>query len=114
MAPPRDYSIPIEDMLAAIAGVKLAAGDDTPEDLARDWVRMRAIERGFEIVSEASRHLSSGLKAGEPDIPWQKIASIGNILRHDYRDVDVAVLLTTLKADLPALEAALRRMLALL
>jgi uncharacterized protein with HEPN domain len=36
---------------------------------------------------------------------------IGNVLRHDYRDIDVAVLLTTLKADLPALEAALHLML---
>jgi uncharacterized protein with HEPN domain len=112
MARPRDYSIPIEDMLAAIAGVRLAARDDMPEALAKDWVRMRAVERGFEISSEASRRLSEDLKAGEPGIPWKRIAGIGNVLRHDYDGIEIALPLTAMRGDLPALEAALRRMLA--
>jgi hypothetical protein len=35
-------------------------------------------ERGVEIVSEASRHLPPELKARHPEIPWQKVAGIGN------------------------------------
>ena len=108
----RDYSVPIEDMIAAIAGVRLAAGGDTAEVLAMDWVRSRAIERGFEVISEASRRLPDSLKAGEPGIPWGKIAGIGNVLRHDYEGIEPSMLLTAIVEDLPELEAALRRMLA--
>jgi uncharacterized protein with HEPN domain len=34
-----------------------------------------------EIISEASRHLTDELKARHPEIPWEKVAGIGNILR---------------------------------
>ena len=44
-------------------------------------------------------------------MPWQRIAGIGNVLRHDYDGVDPALLLAFIASDLPPLEAALRRML---
>jgi uncharacterized protein with HEPN domain len=111
MPRPRDHSIPIEQMLDAIAGLRLTAGADTAGTIVRDWTRMRAIERGFEIVSEASRRIPDALKSTEPDIPWQRIAGVGNVLRHDYDGVDPALLLAFIASDLPPLEAALRRML---
>ncbi|HET9069948.1 MAG TPA: HepT-like ribonuclease domain-containing protein [Amaricoccus sp.] len=112
MPRPRDLSIPIEQMLEAIAGVRSAATDDPPDVVAKDWIRMRAIERGLEIISEASRRLPDHAKAAEPEIHWRRIAGIGNVLRHDYDGIEAAVLLTTVADDLPDLEAALRRMLA--
>jgi uncharacterized protein with HEPN domain len=111
MPRPRDHSIPIDHMLDAISGLRLTAGADGPETIARDWTRVRAIERGFEIVSEASRRIPEALKSTEPDIPWQRIAGIENVLRHDYDGVDLALLLAFIASDLPPLEAALRRML---
>jgi hypothetical protein len=35
----------------------------------------RAVERGLEIMSEASRHIPDDLKALAPDIPWRQIAA---------------------------------------
>ena len=46
-----------------------------------------AVERGIEIISEASRHLGRDLKAQHKDVRWKDIAGIGNILRHDYQRV---------------------------
>jgi NAD(P)-dependent dehydrogenase (short-subunit alcohol dehydrogenase family) len=40
----------------------------------RQWL----VERGVEIISEASRHLPSGSKARHPEIPWPKVAGIAN------------------------------------
>ena len=50
--PHRDLSIPIGHMLDAIAGVRATAGLDSAEVLRSDWTRLRAIERGFEIISD--------------------------------------------------------------
>lgn len=55
-------------------------------------MRMRAIERGIEIISEASRKLPPDFKATHPEIPWREIAGIGNILRHDYGQVDAGII----------------------
>lgn len=38
------------------------------EEIAADTVLRMAFERGFEIVSEASRHVPKELKAIEPEI----------------------------------------------
>ena len=66
------------------------------------------VERGVEIISEASRHLPDDLKARNPEIPWQKVAGIGNILRHNYESIAAPVLWKLVQADLPALKKACR------
>jgi len=47
-----------------------------------------------------------------PQIPWQKIAGIGNVLRHDYRDVAPEIIWNVVQNDLATLESALRAILA--
>jgi uncharacterized protein with HEPN domain len=68
-----------------------------------------ALERAFEIISAASRHLPEDLTVRHPAIPWRKIAGIGNVLRHEYQRVDAALLLKIAQDDLPALAQACRR-----
>lgn len=68
----------------------------------------------IEIISEASRRIPDDLKATEREIPWPRIAGIGNVLRHDYEDVAPRVIWNVLENDLAVLEAALRRMLAII
>jgi uncharacterized protein with HEPN domain len=70
-----------------------------------DWQRRWLVERGVEIVSEASRHLSEPLKARHPEIPWSKVAGIGNILRHNYENIAAPVMWKLVRDDLPHLEA---------
>jgi len=50
--------------------------------LRGDWRERWLVERGVEIISEASRHLTDDLKARHPEIPWSKVAAIGHVLRH--------------------------------
>jgi|SRR5271165_3699283 len=69
---------------------------------------MWLVERGVEIVSEASRHLPPELKARHPNIPWHKVAGIGNVLRHNYENVAAAVMWKLAHDDLDALEADCR------
>jgi uncharacterized protein with HEPN domain len=79
---------------------------------ASDWQRQWLIERGVEIISEASRHLTDELKTRHPEIPWEKVAGIGNILRHDYESIAAPVLWKLAQADLPILEKVCREELA--
>jgi uncharacterized protein with HEPN domain len=39
-----------------------------------DWRKRSLVERGVEIISEASRRLTDELKARHPQIPWSKVA----------------------------------------
>jgi len=101
-------------MVEAIERIHKVLGDASLESFEADWERQWLVQRGVEIVSEASRHLPAELKARHPLIPWQKVAGIGNVLRHDYGNVAAAVLWKLARSDLGALELACRVELAAL
>jgi uncharacterized protein with HEPN domain len=48
------------------------------------------------------------LKARHPNIPWQKVAGIGNVLRHNYESIAAAVMWKLARDDLDALEEVCR------
>jgi uncharacterized protein with HEPN domain len=77
----------------------------------KDTVRRLAVERCIEIVSEASRHIPSELKELENAIPWQKVANIGNVLRHAYQSIEDPLIYNIVKDELPLVEAAVGRLL---
>ena len=95
------YSPP-DGIIEAIERIHAVLGDMPLDVFETDWQRQWLVERGVELVSEASRRLTDELKARHPEIPWQKVAGIGNVLRHDSlsprRHVEAGA------ADLPALE----------
>ena len=95
----------IELIRAELAGVTIHAFEP---DRRKRWL----VERGLEIISEASRHLPKAMKARHPIIPWSKVAGIGNVLRHDYEHVAHDVLWRVVHDDLPTLETVCREELA--
>jgi len=95
----------VELISSEMAGVTLKAFEP---DRRKRWL----VERGIEIISEASRHLPDELKARHPEIPWPKVAGIGNVLRHDYEHVAHDVLWHVVHDDLPLLEKVCREELA--
>ena len=66
-----------------------------------------ALERGIEVISEASRHLGRELKSQHKDVRWKDIAGIGNTLRHEYQRVDGHIIWNAVKDDLRTLKKAL-------
>jgi uncharacterized protein with HEPN domain len=73
-----------------------------------DWRRRWLVERGIEIISEASRHPADELKARRPEIPWRKVAGIGNVLRHEYEHTAPEVLWGVVHGDLMIFEQVCR------
>lgn len=108
MKPGRSNRPWLVDILEAIARVHKALGATPLEEFQGDWRQQWLVQRGIEIISEASRRLSEDLKARHPEIPWKKVAAIGNILRHEYEDVAAPVIWKVARTDLPDLERVCR------
>ena len=105
----RDTSSYIADILQVIDRIEsILAGHDY-ESFSADFTIRMATERGLEIISEASRHLPPACKVREADIPWRKIAAIGNVLRHAYHQVKIEILWKICKEDLGPLREAMLR-----
>jgi uncharacterized protein with HEPN domain len=102
----------LTDIIEAIERIQAVLGDMPLDAFETDWQRQWLVERGVEIVSEASRRLTDELKERHPEIPWQKVAGVGNVLRHDYESIAAPVMWKLAQADLPALEKVCREELA--
>ncbi len=77
-----------------------------------DLLRLYAVTRCLEIISEASRRLPDDLKPRHPAIAWRDIAASGNICRHEYEDVAGRRVWDTFAHHLPPLRAVILAELA--
>jgi uncharacterized protein with HEPN domain len=108
----RSARVRLEDIAEAIAGIEqLLAGTDLPA-FSGSWIMQRAVERGLEITSEASRKIPEDKKSAHPGVPWSQIAGIGNILRHEYHRVEAKIVWNITQTHLPSLSLAIQQMLA--
>ena len=84
---PREFLHAVDDILETIVAIEQASVGKSFEDFKRNWVLRRALERGLEIISEASRAIPDDVKNLETDVPWRSVHAIGNILRHQYHSL---------------------------
>jgi uncharacterized protein with HEPN domain len=102
----------LTDIVEAIGRVSSVLGGMPLEAFELDWQKQWLVERGVEIISEASRRLPDAIKARHQTIPWAKVAGIGNVLRHDYERISAPVMWQLVREHLPPLERACREELA--
>ena len=98
----------LTDIIEAIERIHVVLVDVPLDAFETDWQRQWLVERGIEIISEASRHLTDELKVRHPEIPWQKVAGIGSVLRHDHESIAAPVTWKLAQAHLPLLEKVCR------
>jgi len=102
----RSTALRLEDMLEAMDRVQAAVERCKEfEQFEKDRDSQLIVERGLEIVSEASRHLPDALKQRHSNIPWKDIKNIGNILRHEYERSSKAILWETAQVHVLDLKA---------
>jgi uncharacterized protein with HEPN domain len=66
----------------------------------------RAVQHALLIIAEAAKHIPPELKATRPEVPWQKINGLGNLLRHEYRRIDPDILWSVITEHLDSLDQA--------
>ena len=92
-------------ILEAISNIQAFLDGKTREQFAADMFLRLAVERSFEIISEASRRIPEAAKMQESQVNWRGMADLGNRLRHAYHRVDPSTLWEIAERDLPPLKA---------
>ena len=97
----------LEDILEAARSIRRFTGGVSRENFKANEEKYEAVNRKLEIIGEAARRLSPEVRNQFPEIPWQLLAAMRNILIHDYDDVDLDIVWDTTQHDLPPLIARL-------
>lgn len=98
----------LAEIVDAIERVIEVAAGRSATDLDADRDRREALLWNYTVLGEAIGQLSDDTKAAHPEIPWQDPVRVRNRVVHGYWSVDLDVLITSARDDLPSFLGAVR------
>lgn len=106
----RDDRERLLDILEAIERIQRYA-DKSVEGFERNELIQNWVVSHIQIVGEAAARLSPKLRAEHPEVSWEKIVGMRNVLVHHYFQIDLDVVKEVLSKDLPALKIQIETIL---
>ena len=107
----REYRLFLEDMRRACEKVIRFTQQMTCEQFVADEKTFDAVMRDLEIVGEAAKHIPPEVRAQHPDIDWQKIGGLRDVVIHEYFGIDIEIIWDIVTREVPVLHQQLHKML---
>ena len=100
----REWDFRLQDILRAIDKIEMYLSGITLNQFKKDEMIVDAVVRNLEIIGEASKSIPLSVRRLHPDIPWEEMNGMRNVLIHEYFGVDVNTVWHTAKKHLPILK----------
>ena len=91
----KDDNIYLEHISQSIAKIENYLSGIDYDSYLDDTLLQDAVVRQLEIIGEATKRISKGLKEKNQHVPWSDMAGMRDILIHDYIDVDLDIVWKT-------------------
>ncbi|PSB49191.1 DUF86 domain-containing protein [Cyanosarcina cf. burmensis CCALA 770] len=99
----RDYKWYLEDILKSANKVRRYTWGMSFDDFIADELTFDAVIRNLEIIGEAVLNIPREVYERYPQIEWQKIGGLRNVLAHGYFKVREAVIWDIVQNNVPPL-----------
>ena len=110
--PPRNWKFRVDDILKAIEAVEDYTDDLDASTFEARRIVIDAVLRNLTVIGEAAAGIPDEIKARAPEVPWQDVIGMRNIVVHEYFGVSLPIVWHTAKAELPKLRESLLALLA--
>ncbi|MBI4127198.1 DUF86 domain-containing protein [Candidatus Peregrinibacteria bacterium] len=107
----KEPNILLEHILESISYIQDFIVDSNYEDFCENVEKQDAVQRRFEIIGEAVKNLPDELKNTHPEIPWRSIASMRDMLIHEYFEVSLKQVWISATEDIKVLKKAVIKLL---
>lgn len=101
----------LEDILESIERIELYTKNKTKKKFLDNYEKQDAIIKRLEVIGEAVKNIPSEIKKKHPEIPWEDISGMRNILIHEYFGVVMDRVWDTAKNDIPKLKKQIKGLL---
>ncbi len=81
------------------------------EAFCADVKTVKAILYDLAVIGEAARSLLPDIQDVSPELPWEEMRAMRNLVVHEYFRVNLQIAWTTIKEDLPPLIDQVRALL---
>lgn len=107
----RDVRVYLLDILERCERIERHVGGLDEADWPKDERTQDAVLRNLEVIGEAVKRLPPDLRQRTPEVPWQDIAGLRDVLIHEYEGVDFAIVWDIPVNEVPALHGAVSELL---
>ena len=97
----REFILYLEDMMLSMVRIEEYLGDLDFKRFKMNYLVVDAIIRNFEIIGEASKNIPLDIKDKYPEIPWEKMYGLRNLIAHEYFGIDYEMIWEIAKNNLP-------------
>ena len=104
----KDPLVYIDDIRDSIEAVKRYTAGLTKEAFFNSTEKQDAVYRRLEVIGEASNRVPDEFRTQYPQIPWNKIIGMRNVLIHEYDSIDLDRVWETIQKDIPELEGYIK------
>ncbi len=111
MSEERDPRVYLDDILEAVRKAQEFSAGLSFEDFEADEKTVYAVVRALEIVGEASKQVTPGIRDRAPHVPWRLMTGMRDKLIHAYSGVDLKVVWRTIHDELPEVEAGIQALI---
>jgi uncharacterized protein with HEPN domain len=101
----RDALVFLDDIVEACDAVAAYSASLTFEEFYADRKTVDAVVRNLEVIGEAVKMLPHAIRDQMPEIEWQRIAGLRDILIHHYFGVDLNLIWDVVQTKVPVLRA---------
>jgi uncharacterized protein with HEPN domain len=78
------------------------------DDLEEDRRTFLAVIRSLEVIGEAARQMPHSFREKHPEIPWRELASLRNVIAHEYFGLDNTILWDVIQTQITTLTEQFR------
>ena len=107
----KDYTIYLADIIEAMAKIQRYTDGLTFESFAANEMAVDAVNRNLEIVGEAARSIPESIRNSNPQIPWQRMIGLRNIVIHEYFGIDLSIVWEIARVNIPDTRPLIEAML---
>ena len=108
----RDWRFRVADILAAVEAIGRYTTDMTYEEFVADQRTADAVVRNLMTMGESIRWIPEPILDAHPEVPWDLMRAVRNVVVHEYFGIDARILWETVRGDLPPLVPRLAAVLA--
>jgi uncharacterized protein with HEPN domain len=106
----RDKKLFVEDIIESINSIFDYIAGMEYDDFKKDRKTYQAVIKEFEIIGEATKHITKEAQDCCPDIDWKAVVAFRNILVHEYFGIRFKTMWDLIFYELPKLKKAAEKL----